>query len=221
MLEQFKKIGSDAIAELKKVSSSNQLEQFRIKFLSRKGEIQQMLSRIGTCPEDLRTQAGQIANKIKKEVTEAFEQAKLQLQQAKPQAAETIDVTLPGIPVNIGKTHVITQTINELLEIFGRMGFSVAYGPEVEDEWHNFAALNIPQNTRQETRMIIFISTINCFCEARPQISKFALWKHKSRQSASSHPAGFIGLIPLTQRICLCSTSSKPSLSMRELQWPI
>jgi phenylalanyl-tRNA synthetase alpha chain len=56
---------------------------------------------------------------------------------------ELIDVTLPGIPVNIGKKHVIKQTLSELLEIFGRMGFDVAYGPEVEDEWHNFIALNI------------------------------------------------------------------------------
>ena len=55
-----------------------------------------------------------------------------------------VDVTLPGVDVNIGKMHVITQTINELLDIFGRMGFGVAYGPEVEDEWHNFVALNIP-----------------------------------------------------------------------------
>ena len=53
-------------------------------------------------------------------------------------------MTLPGIPAQIGKPHVITQTIDELCDIFGRMGFAVAYGPEVEDEWHNFDALNIP-----------------------------------------------------------------------------
>ena len=58
--------------------------------------------------------------------------------------AELIDVTLPGIAPDIGRPHLITQTINELLELFGRMGFSVARGPEVEDEWHNFVALNIP-----------------------------------------------------------------------------
>jgi phenylalanyl-tRNA synthetase alpha chain len=144
MLEQFKKIGSEALAELKKVGNAAQLEEFRIKFLSRKGQIQEMLSQVGKCPADIKPQAGQVANKIKKEVTEAFELLKQQLLQSKPQTAELPDVTLPGIPVSIGKTHIITQTINELLEIFGRMGFDVAYGPEVEDEWHNFAALNIP-----------------------------------------------------------------------------
>jgi phenylalanyl-tRNA synthetase alpha chain len=144
MLEQFKKIGSEALADLKKLKNLSELEEFRLKYLSRKGQIQEMLSQVGKCPPDIKPQAGQIANKIKKEVTEAFELLKQQILQSKPQTAELPDVTLPGIPVAVGKTHVITQTINELLEIFGRMGFDVAYGPEVEDEWHNFIALNIP-----------------------------------------------------------------------------
>jgi len=94
-----------------------------------------MLSQIGQFPADQRPQAGQLANKIKKEVSDAFERLKNNLSQSRQESREFIDVTLPGIPANIGKPHVITQTINELLEIFGRMGFAVAYGPEVEDEW--------------------------------------------------------------------------------------
>jgi len=144
MLEQLEKIGKDAIAALKKITDAAALEDFRIKYLGRKGQITQMLSQIGQLPSEQRREAGRLANKAKKEITEAFEQLKkslLQSQQGKSQ--ELLDVTLPGITINIGKTHVITQTINELLEIFGRMGFAVAYGPEVEDEWHNFIALNI------------------------------------------------------------------------------
>ncbi|MHC4556465.1 MAG: phenylalanine--tRNA ligase subunit alpha [Planctomycetota bacterium] len=143
MLEQFEKIGKEALAELKNVTDLTVLEEFRIKYLARKGQITQLLSQIGTLPLEQKPKAGQLANKIKNQVTKAFEQLKsnLQAQQEKPQ--ELIDVTLPGKPVNIGKMHVITQTLNELLEIFGRMGFAVAYGPVVEDEWHNFAALNI------------------------------------------------------------------------------
>jgi len=143
MLEQFEKIGKDALADLQKVTDLKQLEDFRIKYLARKGEITQMLSEIGKFPPEEKPQAGQIANKIKKEVTEAFEQRKETLLQSQEQTRELIDVTLPGKQVQIGKMHVITQTLNELLEIFGRMGFAVAYGPEVEDEWHNFVALNI------------------------------------------------------------------------------
>jgi len=143
MLEQFEKIGKDALANLQKVTDLKQLEDFRIKYLARKGEIIQMLSQIGKFPPEQKPQAGPLTNKIKKEVTEAYEQRKETLLQSQEQTRELIDVTLPGKPVQIGKMHVITQTLNELLEIFGRMGFAVAYGPEVEDEWHNFVALNI------------------------------------------------------------------------------
>jgi len=144
MLEQFKKSGKEALADLKKVTDLRTLEEFRIKYLSRKGQIIQMLSQIGKLPPEKKPQAGQLANKIKKEVTKAFEELKSTLLQSQQAISEElIDVTLPGKPVRIGKTHVITQTLSELLEIFGRMGFAVAYGPEVEDEWHNFVALNI------------------------------------------------------------------------------
>jgi len=145
MLEQFEKTGKDALADLQKVGDLKALEDFRIKYLSRKGRITQMLSQIGQFPPEQKPQAGQLANKIKKDVSGTFEQLKSalsRLQQGK--SRRLTDVTLPGISPGIGKTHVITQTINKLLEIFGRMGFAVAYGPEVEDEWHNFVALNIP-----------------------------------------------------------------------------
>jgi phenylalanyl-tRNA synthetase alpha chain len=144
MLEQFEQIGSEALETLKKITDPKGLEEFRIKYLGRKGQVIQMLSRIGSFPKEQKPAAGQLANKIKKQVTEAFEQLKTSLAESKQSKTKKfIDVTLPGIKPDIGKTHVITQTINELLEIFGRMGFAVAYGPEVEDEWHNFIALNI------------------------------------------------------------------------------
>ena len=144
MLEQFEKIGKDALADLRKVTDLAALEDFRIKYLGRKGRITQMLSRIGQFPPEQKPAAGQLTNKIKKDVTAAFEQLKKSLLQSQQEKSkEFLDVTLPGIPPHIGKPHVITQTTNELLEIFGRMGFAVAYGPEVEDEWHNFVALNI------------------------------------------------------------------------------
>ncbi len=144
MLEQFEKTGKDALAELQNVANLGNLEEFRIKYLGRKGQITQMLSQVGKLPREQKPLGGQLANKIKIEVTAAFDKLKSQLEQAeKSRTKELIDITLPGIPFNVGKKHVITQTMNELLEIFGRMGFGIAYGPEVEDEWHNFIALNI------------------------------------------------------------------------------
>jgi phenylalanyl-tRNA synthetase alpha chain len=152
MLEQFEKIGNEALSDLKKVIDLESLEQFRIKYLGRKGLVIDMLSQIGKFPKDLKPQAGQLANKVKVEVTKAFDDLKNALSLSREsQQKELVDVTLPGMPVHIGKPHVITQTLNDLLEIFGRMGFDVAYGPEVEDEWHNFIALNIgPEHPARE-----------------------------------------------------------------------
>jgi len=143
MLEKFEQIGRAALQELEAAASPEQLETFRIKYLGRKGELTQMLSQIGSLPAEMKKQAGQLANRIKTQVNEAFEQ-KRALLGTSGRTGPMIDVTLPGLPVRQGKSHIISQTISELVEIFGRMGFAVAYGPEVEDEWHNFIALNIP-----------------------------------------------------------------------------
>jgi phenylalanyl-tRNA synthetase alpha chain len=144
MLEQFEQVGKDALAELLKVRDLKALEEFRIKYLSRKGLIMDLLSQVGKLPREEKPQGGQLANKTKNEVMTAFEERKKALEETQKEQREFLDVTLPGVPVEVGNRHVIMQTIDELLDIFGRMGFGVAYGPEVEDEWHNFVALNIP-----------------------------------------------------------------------------
>lgn len=145
MLDNFKKIGSEAMAALGEVKDAASLEEFRIKYLGRKGLVTGMLSQIGKLDKEDRREGGQIANKTKKEVTAAFEELKAGLGAAAKPTIPLVDVTLPADKICTGKTHVISQTVSDLLEIFGRMGFNIAYGPEVEDEWHNFIALNIPE----------------------------------------------------------------------------
>jgi phenylalanyl-tRNA synthetase alpha chain len=144
MLEDFKTIGNEALEAIKGVTDTVALEDFRIKYLGRKGSVIGMLSQIGKLPASERKEGGQLANKIKNEVTSAFEAAKKSLSSVSGKSKATVDVTLPGERITIGKNHIITQTVSDLLEIFGRMGFGIAYGPEVENEWHNFIALNIP-----------------------------------------------------------------------------
>lgn len=145
MLEQFEQIGLEALDQLKAVTNPAQLEDFRVKYLGRKGKVTGMLSQIGQLAPEQKRDGGQLANKIKKEVTSAFERIKENLGSAQISIEPLCDVTLPAKELLVGKSHVISQTISDLLEIFGRMGFGIAYGPEVEDEWHNFIALNIPQ----------------------------------------------------------------------------
>lgn len=145
MLKEFEDIGKTALQKLAQITDASSLEDFRVKYLGRKGLVIQMLSQIGKVEPAQRAAAGQLANKIKLEVTAAFEKTQqLVGAGAVKTSANFEDVTLPGVPVKVGKPHVISETVSELLDIFGRMGFNVAYGPEVEDEWHNFIALNIP-----------------------------------------------------------------------------
>ncbi|MBN2454991.1 MAG: phenylalanine--tRNA ligase subunit alpha [Sedimentisphaerales bacterium] len=141
-LKQFEQIRNQALECAKHITDTQALEEFRVEYLGRKGQITRMLSQIGEFSSEQRREAGKLANRAKKDVTQVFNQIKQKLSQKKQPVF--VDVTLPGKRPKIGKMHIITQTINELLEIFGRLGFTVAYGPEVEDEWHNFIALNIP-----------------------------------------------------------------------------
>ena len=144
MLDEFKKIGADALEQLKAVTDAASLEEFRIKYLGKKGAVTGMLSQIGKLAKEDKRQGGQLANTIKKQVAAAFDELKSTLGDSNKKVEPMVDVTLPGTDSKAGNTHVITQVISELLEIFGRMGFAIAYGPEVEDDWHNFIALNIP-----------------------------------------------------------------------------
>jgi phenylalanyl-tRNA synthetase alpha chain len=144
ILQQFADAGKQALADLAQVRTLDQIEQFRIKYLSRKGEITNLLGQLGALPRELKPQAGQLANQIKNQVTQAFDSHRANLEQSgKSRSGPLEDVTLPGKRPRLGSSHLITQTINELLDLFGRMGFDVGYGPEVEDEYHNFVALNI------------------------------------------------------------------------------
>ena len=145
VLKQFEATGRSALDDLKQVKDLTSLEEFRVKYLSRKGEITSLLGQLGKLPKELKPQAGQLANKIKQDITAAFEEYSGRLNQAE-KAAPAIDITLPGKRPRRGSKHLITQTTDELLEIFGRMGFEVGYGPEVEDEYHNFVALNIDES---------------------------------------------------------------------------
>ncbi len=158
MLNEFEKIASEALETLKGVANRDQLEEFRIAFLGGKGKITGMLRGIGKLPAEQRREGGQLANKIKTEVTAVYDALKDKLAGVSAGVAPLVDVTLPAREVLYGRSHIISQTISELLEIFGRMGFGIAYGPEVEDEWHNFVALNIgPEHPARDPRDNFYI----------------------------------------------------------------
>jgi phenylalanyl-tRNA synthetase alpha chain len=122
------------------------LEAARIEFLGAKsGRLKDVQKQLGTVPKDDKPAAGKAFNQAKSAVEAAFASAQERIASGATAAtSEPFDRTLPGQRQPLGRLHPITQTIDELKDLMGRLGFTVAVGPEIEDEWHNFEALNIP-----------------------------------------------------------------------------
>jgi phenylalanyl-tRNA synthetase alpha chain len=146
MLDRIEQIDRESQTALAAVKTTEELEAFRIKYLGSNGALKGLMALLKEVPADQKRTFGQKANELKQRVDAAFEARKSGLGgSAGDKKMSTIDVTEPGLPPRLGRSHVITQSIEELLEVFGRMGFDVATGPEIEDDYHNFVALNIPQ----------------------------------------------------------------------------
>ncbi|MBH05780.1 MAG: phenylalanine--tRNA ligase subunit alpha [Phycisphaeraceae bacterium] len=145
MLQDITQLEHEADRDLELVTDANALEQFRIKYLGTKGQIKALMAQLKQVPKDQKPAFGQAANALRQKLQSAYNAKKNQFAATPDNPRHsTIDVTEPGLPPRLGRTHVITQTIAGLIEVFGRMGFEIATGPEVEDEYHNFIALNIP-----------------------------------------------------------------------------
>lgn len=147
MKQQLENIESEAIKETSSCNSIKCLDELRVKFLGKKGELTAILKQMGKLSADERPVIGQLANKIRQDIENAIS-SKLSELKEKEQAAkianESIDITLPGKPQSFGKLHPLSIVENEIKEIFIGMGFSVADGPEVEYDYYNFEALNLP-----------------------------------------------------------------------------
>lgn len=124
------------------------LDAVRVAFLGKKGVLTEQLKQLGALPPEQRPQAGQLVNEAKQTLTAAIDARRSALesqQQAARIAGETLDVTLPGRGPARGGRHPVTRTLERLESLFASMGFVLADGPEIEDEFHNFEALNIPE----------------------------------------------------------------------------
>ncbi|MFL6547320.1 MAG: phenylalanine--tRNA ligase subunit alpha [Povalibacter sp.] len=138
-----------ALAEISRSASIEDLEAIRVRLLGKKGEITEQLKSLGAMPADVRKTAGAKINEAKGQLTAALEQRReaLEAQKLTQQlASETIDVTLPGRGQHSGGLHPVTRVRRRIEQIFRNAGFTIEDGPEIEDEWHNFEALNIPAN---------------------------------------------------------------------------
>ena len=149
MKEELKKLLEEAKDVAAKLSSPEEAEALRVRFLGKKGEITEILHSMKDLAPEERKAMGQIANETKAQIEALINDKMDSLKKAAKNArllAETIDVTEPGTETKLGTEHILTQTINEITEIFMSMGFSVAEGPEVETVYYNFDALNAGPN---------------------------------------------------------------------------
>ncbi|NUP88308.1 MAG: phenylalanine--tRNA ligase subunit alpha [Candidatus Sumerlaeia bacterium] len=147
LLTQLDSIRSEALAAVEAAGSVSACDEVRIRYLAKKGPIQDVMKLMGKLGSDERPAVGERANAVRDAITEALAARRATLAKSERAArleAEFIDITLPGTPRPLGSIHPITRTIQEVSHIFRGLGFSVAEGPEVEDDWHNFEALNIP-----------------------------------------------------------------------------
>ena len=149
MKEQLNQILSQALGQVSSVTSQQELEAARVKFLGKKGELTGILRGMGKLSAEERPVIGQLANEVRAQIEQAIEKAQQDMAQrliAAKLEKEQIDVTMPGQKVLLGKQHPLNTVLHELYDIFTGMGFSIAEGPEVEYDYYNFEALNIPKN---------------------------------------------------------------------------
>ena len=145
MLDELTAIHQDAIKELSDLTNESRVEDFRIRYLGKKGRLTAASTGMKDVPKDEKPAIGQKLNEVRDAITEAIDTRKAQLiAEHDARAIDGLDVTLPGRPLPAGALHPLTQILGQATGILRRMGFALATGPEIETEWHCFDALNTP-----------------------------------------------------------------------------
>jgi len=148
MLQQLEELKLNALRELDGITNAKELESWRVRYLGKKSELTKVLRSLAALPLEERKAAGARANEVKAYLEDSLSQKEETLREVQLAASakrEAIDITLPGRPFPAGRLHPITQTLHEICDIFVSMDFQVVEGPEVEWDYYNFEALNIPR----------------------------------------------------------------------------
>ena len=154
-MQDYDKLKNEVLIKIKEADSLDDLENLRVQVLGKKGSITSLMKQLGSLEPDKRREAGQILNSLQKNIIESIDNKKSSLEETylnEKLKNEALDITLPTRPENIGRIHPLSKTMDEVISIFAQMGFTVAEGPDIESDFYNFTALNIPQEhpARQE-----------------------------------------------------------------------
>ncbi len=147
MIDRLDAMGSAALAGLAAIGDIAALDAWRVRYLGRKGELAELMGRLGELPKEQKPAFGQAANQWKTRLTEGHDARLQQLKavaEAEKARAEALDITLPGRPTQAGNLHVCTKTLRRIYDIFALMGFQVLESPEIETDDYNFTLLNMP-----------------------------------------------------------------------------
>ncbi len=142
MKEKIKKL----LAEIKalEASSEKEIEELRIQYIGKKGLVSQLFADFKTMPVEMKREVGQLLNELKKSATDKINALKTDIKCEETEDCD-MDLTLPSAPIKLGSRHPLSIVRNEIISIFTRLGFTISEGPEVEDDWHVFSALNFPK----------------------------------------------------------------------------
>jgi phenylalanyl-tRNA synthetase alpha chain len=145
MIDKLNALRDKGLAAITAAEDADALEAVRVEYLGRKGRLKNLMGELPSLPHELKPEAGKLANVVKNTLAAAFDERRAELEQAAPASVDPgIDVTVPGEQRRVGTLHPLTRVADKLIQVFARLGFETAYGPEIEDERHNFDALNIP-----------------------------------------------------------------------------
>ncbi|MCT2535064.1 phenylalanine--tRNA ligase subunit alpha [Aquibacillus koreensis] len=148
MKERLQELQTEALAKVEEASSLQELQDIRVAYLGKKGPITEVLRGMGKLSKEERPVIGDLANKVREAIATELDAKKANLEAVeleKKLEEEQIDVTLPGRPVQVGGPHLLTSIVEEIEDLFISMGFEVREGPEVETDYYNFEALNLPK----------------------------------------------------------------------------
>jgi len=161
MEDKLEQLRDEAVAAFQNAEDNEQLEQARVEYLGRHGRLREAMTGIANLPEERRPIVGSLANRVSREMEQVYQQRQQELAQqvAAQETPERIDVTLPGRTPRVGRRHPLLATLDEMIEIFLGLGFTVAEGPEVENYHYSFEALNYPEfHPAMDEQMTFYIS---------------------------------------------------------------
>ena len=149
MQERLQELQAEALKKIEQSANLKELNEVRVAYLGKKGPITEVLRGMGKLSAEERPKMGALVNEVREQISQKIEEKQAKLEEAavaEKLAAETIDITLPGRPVKVGNHHPLTKIVEEIEDLFIGMGYQIAEGPEVEQDYYNFEALNLPKD---------------------------------------------------------------------------